>query len=162
MRNKLKAFAIVLALIGLASVAVVAQNSAPLGSTPVQVTSAFYPLTPISATAAVNTQTVLTIPAPTQSGYYNYVCYLAYEIGNDATGGVTTNAVTTSTNFNTFAIKFSSLTTANLDSGVQVVLDSVAPGCAKSASPTTATTFTSTASLTHVAFTWYAAYFQAP
>ena len=118
---------------------------------------------PISATAAVNTQTVLTIPAP-PGGMSNYICYLAYQGNADATGAAVTNAVTTSTNFNSFAVKFSVPAGVNLDTGVQVVLNSLGAvaGCPKSTIPGTATTFTSTASLTHEAFTWYAVYFQAP
>ncbi len=117
---------------------------------------------PISATAAVNTQTVLTIPAP-PGGQYNYVCYLAYEINNDATGGAISNSVSTSTNFNSFAVKVSNVGTASTDSGVlQILTGSPATGCAKSAAAGTATTFTSPASATHIAWTWYATYFQAP
>ena len=40
-----------------------AQNSPQAGTTPVQPTQSLYYLTPISATAAVNTATTLTIPA---------------------------------------------------------------------------------------------------
>lgn len=120
-------------------------------------------LIPISATAAVNTQTTLTIPAP-GGGLYNYVCSLAYQVSTDTTGGANTNVVTTSTNFNGFAVKFSNPTGVNIDSGVQVVLNSHGPtdGCSKSASPGTATTFVSPASMTHQAWTWMATYFQAP
>lgn len=120
-------------------------------------------LTPISATAAVNTQTTLTIPAPS-GGLYNYVCSLAYQINQDATGTVYTNAVSTSTNFNSFAVKVSQLATVNIDSGVQVVLNSHGPtdGCAKSAAPGVATTFVGPVANLHAAWTWYATYFQAP
>jgi invasion protein IalB len=118
---------------------------------------------PISATNSVNTQTVLTIPAP-PGGMSNYICSLAYQINADATGGAITNAVSTSANFNAFAVKVSMPAGVNLDGGVQVVLNSngAVGGCAKSTVPGTATTFTSTASLTHIAWTWYATYYQAP
>src|SRR5579871_5156776 len=51
-----------------------------------------YPITPITATAGSGAATTLTIPAPTAAGYYNYVCYLAMEGGNDNTATVVTNA----------------------------------------------------------------------
>lgn len=133
--------------------------------TPVQFTTPAVGIVPIpiSATAAVNTQTTLTIPAP-PGGMSNYVCYLAYQASADATGGAITNAVTTSTNFNSFAVKFSQPAGVNLDSGVQPVINSLGAvgGCPKSMIPGTATTFVSTASLTHETWTWYAVYFQAP
>lgn len=141
-----------------------AQNAVPNGITPVTLSAGMYPLVPISATAAVNTATTLTIPAPTNAAYSNYVCWLAYEINSDATGAAVSNAVTTSTNFNTFALKVSFPATVSLDSGVQTVLGASGPGsgCAKSAVAGTATTFVSPASLTHVAFTWLGSYYQAP
>lgn len=140
-----------------------AQNIIPNGQTPVMPGSAQYFLTPISATAAVNTATTLTIPAPAAS-LYNYVCQLSYELNSDGTGGAASNAVTTSTNFNTFALKVSFPATVSIDSGVQQVIPQSTPagGCPKSTSPGTATTFVSTASLTHIAWTWYAQYYQAP
>ena len=52
------------------------------GATMVQAMTAYTPLIPISATAAVNTQTTLTIPAPV-SGQSNYICSLAYQVNND-------------------------------------------------------------------------------
>jgi hypothetical protein len=121
-------------------------------------------LTPISSTAAINTATVLTIPAPA-GGLYNYVCYLAFQMSTDTTGGtVTTNAASTSANFNAFAIKVSESGVSNHDTGVQVVLGGMSPGtgCAKSLAPGVITTFTSPTPGTHTTFTWYATYFQAP
>lgn len=117
---------------------------------------------PISATAAVNTATTLTIPAPV-GGMSNYVCALAYIITQDGTSSAVTNAVTTSTNFNSFALKASLPATANLTSNI-VTLWSTSPaaGCPKSTVPGTATTFVSPGSLTNTAWTWYALYFQAP
>lgn len=118
-------------------------------------------LTAISSTAAVNTATVLTIPAP-PGGQYNYVCYLAFEINSDATGGALSNVVSTSTNFNSFAVKVSFPATVSIDGGIQTALAGAVPAgsCVKSASPGVATTFTAPASSTHIAWTWYASYFQ--
>lgn len=119
-------------------------------------------LVPISATTAVNNQTTLTIPAPA-GGLYNYVCYLAFEASQDATSTAYSVAVTTSTNFNSFATKFSQAATVNIDSGVVVLLNAQAGGgCPKSASPGVATTFVSPTANAHATWTWYAAYFQAP
>lgn len=120
-------------------------------------------LVPISMTAAINTATVLTIPAPA-GGLYNYVCSLAFQVSNNATGATITNQVSTSTNFNSFAVKWSQLGTVNIDGNVQTVLNSHGPtdGCAKSTSPGVATTFTSPAALAQATWTWYATYFQAP
>lgn len=128
----------------------------------VQLVTPFFATTPISATAAVNTATTLTIPAP-PAGLYNYVCWLAYQANSDGTGAAVSNAVTTSTNFNSFALKVSFPATVSIDSGVQAVLGAATPGagCVKSTASGTATTFVSPASLTHVAFTWYATYYQA-
>ena len=119
-------------------------------------------MVPISATNSVNTQTVLTIPAT--AGMFNYVCYLAYQANADATGAAITNAVTTSSNFNSFAVKFSQVAGVNLDSGVQPLINSMGAlgGCVKSTLAGTATTFTSTSGLTHEAWTWYAVYYQWP
>ena len=118
---------------------------------------------PISATSAVNNQTTLTIPAPA-GGLSNYVCYLAYEISQDATSTAYSVAVSTSTNFNSFAVKVSQPATVNVDSGVQVVLNSNGPtgGCSKSTIPGTATTFVGPVANLHAPWTWYATYFQAP
>lgn len=121
-----------------------------------------YPLTPISATAAINTQTTLTIPAP-PAGYYNYVCTLRFNASQSGTGAANNLQVTTSTNFNSYAIKWSIAAVA-----VQATYDWVESwgianaGCAKSASPGTATTFVSPAAIAQTAFTWTATYYQAP
>ena len=122
-------------------------------------------LIPISATSAtVNAVATLTIPAPA-GGLSNYVCSLAYQVGNDGTGTAISNAVSTTTNenFNTFAVKFSQPATASVDSGVLTVFQAqAASGCPKSTVPGTATIFASPAGLTHAMWTWYAVYFQAP
>jgi len=119
-----------------------------------------YSLTPISATAAAGSAATLTIPAP-PAGQYNYVCYLALEGSNNNTPLAVTNAVTTSTNFNSFAAKFSSPSAASNDTGVLNLLRANAPGCPKSTAAAVATTFVSPAS-TDEAYVWYAIYFQAP
>lgn len=140
-----------------------AQNPALSGATPVQPTQALYYMIPISATAAVNTATTLTIPTP-PPGFYNYVCRLAWNLSNDTTGTVATQIVSTSTNFNSFATKVSEVATAsaNYDSPT-MMWGEPATGCAKSTSPGTSTTFVSSASgATHASFTWYAMYYQAP
>lgn len=159
MRCRLSVLASLLAVV-LCSASAFAQ--AP---TPVQLTTPApnIVLVPISSTAAVNTQTTLTIPAPA-GGLFNYVCYLAYEINQDATSTAYTNAVSTSTNFNSFAVKVSQPATVNVDSGVQPVLNSMGAvgGCAKSAASGTATTFVGPVANLHAAWTWYAVYFQAP
>lgn len=159
----LSAVLLAASILALAVAPASAQNTTmPSGAVAVQPGLPYYYLTPISATAAVNTQTTLTIPAA--AGLYNYVCYLAYQVGNDNTGTAVSNVVSTSTNFNSFAVKFSMVATASLDSGTVVALGAGSPGagCAKSTIAGTATTFVSPASLTHAAWTWYALYFQAP
>lgn len=120
-------------------------------------------MTPISATAAVNVSTVLTIPAPV-GNLYNYVCSLAAELSSDATGGAVTNVASTSTNFGSFAVTISRPATANIDSGSIMYISGGTPatGCVKSTAPGTATVFTSPTGLTHIAWTWMATYFQAP
>lgn len=117
---------------------------------------------PISATAAAGSPAVLTIPAP-PGGLSNYVCYLAYDLSVGAGGTATTNGVSTSANFNGFAVKVSSAGTANTQSPVNVVIGAASPatGCVKSTIPGTSTTFTSPTTAA-TAFDWYATYFQAP
>lgn len=119
-------------------------------------------LTPISATAAAGSPALLTIPAPGGS-LYNYVCFLAYDVSVGAGGTVTTNGISTSTNFNSFAYKVSNPGTANTNSPVNVVIGPLSPtaGCVKSASPGVSTTFTSPTTAA-TAFDFYATYFQAP
>ena len=133
--------------------------------TAVQFTTPAVPIVmvPISATAAVNTATTLTLPTPV-GGFSNYVCYLAHQVSADATGGAATNVVSTSTNFNSFAVKFSEPAGVNLDSGVLVDIQSngAVGGCAKSTIPGTATTFVSPSAFTHSTWTWYAVFYQAP
>jgi hypothetical protein len=174
MRTRLRLLAFVLGLL-VAAAPVFAQAPTVVSlTTPFTIGSGFVPVipvVPISATAAVNNATTLTIPTP-PGGFSNYVCSLGYQLNSDATGAAVTNAVTTSTNFNAFAIKVSMPVSVNLDSssGTQangqanVTLFSLNPGggCAKSTIPGTATTFVSTAGLTHAAWTWYATYYQAP
>lgn len=137
-----------------------AQNAPTAGTTQVQANVALYYTIPISATAAVNTATTLTIPAP-PAGQYNYVCKLSFNISNNNTGAAVSNAASTSTNFNSFAVKASHVATASAGYDSPVYLrGSPASGCAKSTSPGTATTFVSPTGLTSSAWTWYALYYQ--
>ena len=142
---------------------VFAQANVPLSTaTQVQAGQAINYLIPISATAAVNAQTTLTIPAPS-AGQYNYVCMLGFNLSHNATGTAATNNVTTSTNFNSFAIKFSSALVVNGNyDWPPMIFGTPATGCAKSTLAGTATTFVSPAALAQSAFTWYATYYQAP
>lgn len=139
-----------------------AQTVSPIPSTPVQSVPPFYGLTPISATAAVNAQTTLTIPAPNGSNY-NYVCSIHFNASQSATGAILSNQVTTSTNFFSWAIKFSINAVATQpDYDWSEYWGSPGSGCAKSQLPATATTFVSPAAAAQTAFTWTATYFQAP
>ena len=123
---------------------------------------AVYPLVPISATAALGSAATLTIPAPGNAVFFNYVCYLALEASAGAgTVAPLTNVVTTSTNFNGFAAKFSNPGAVSTDTGVLTLINSTAPGCAKSAAAGVATTFTSPTNANE-AFNWMAVYLQAP
>lgn len=137
-----------------------AQNIAPATATQVQATQGYYFTTPISATAAVATVTTLTIPAP-PGGLYNYVCSLALNASQNASATAATNAVTTSTNFNAFALKFSFPATVNGTYDWGTKWGEPSTGCVKSVSPGTATTFASP-NQAQTAFTWYATYYQAP
>ena len=152
--------ALAAALVVAAAAYVTAQVVYP-GATPVQSAQALYSTTPISATAAVNNQVTLTIPAPS-AGLFNYVCTLSYHASQDGTATAQTNAVTTSTNFNSFALKYSLTATATINYHEEMVFGTPATGCAKSAAAGTATTFVSPAAGTNIAFTWKATYFQAP
>lgn len=130
-------------------------------STPVTLQTQ-YPLLAISATSAVNVQTTLTIPAP-QPGYYNYICSLHFNSSASNTGAVVlSNAVTTSTNFNAYAIKFSTAGAANTMVDWVEYWGLANVGCVKSPASATATTFVSPAASTQNAFTWTATYYQAP
>lgn len=143
-------------------IAVVAfgQNLIQNNQTQVQAGVPVYYLTPISSTAAVNNQVTLTIPAPA-AGLYNYVCSLSYHASQDGTATAQTNAVTTSTNFNSFALKYSLTATATINYDKAWQWGTPATGCVKSTSPGTATTFVSPAAGANIAFTWDATYFQA-
>jgi len=152
-----------LAFILIPSLVLAQGNPAPNGTTTAQAVTALYGLTAISATATGGTVTTLTIPAPTTSGFYNYICYLALNASEDnVTPTVAlTNVVTSSTNFNSQALKFSKVAGLNTTYDWNAPWGSPGLGCAKSASPTTATTFVSPSTAdTH--YTWYATYYQAP
>lgn len=141
---------------------VYAQTPQQPGSLFYQLGQSYYYTIPISSTAAVAAQTTLTIPAP-PPGLYNYVCFLHFNASQNGTATASTNAVTTSTNFNSYAIKYSLAATANLTyDWVENWGGPATGGCAKSTSPATATTFVSPALQTNTAFTWTALYFQAP
>lgn len=155
----LSAVLIAVCLIGAAAAPALAQNTAaPTGAVAVQPGLPYYYLTPISATAAVNNQVTLTIPAA--AGLYNYVCQLTYHASQDGTATAQTNAVTTSTNFNAFAIKYSLTATATINFDQAFVWGTPGAGCVKSTLPGTATTFVSPVAGANIAFSWYATYFQ--
>lgn len=122
-----------------------------------------YQMQSIASTGATNAQTTLTIPAP-PPGFYNYVCSLHFNASHDGTGTtVTSNGVTTSTNFNSWALKFSLASAANNQYDWYETGWGIANvGCAKSTSPGTATTFVSPAATLTTQFTWSATFYQAP
>lgn len=132
-----------------------------LSAQPVTV-GTLYAMNSISATAAVNTQVTLTIPAP-PPGFYNYVCSLHFDASQQVTSpAAATNAVTTSTNFNSWALKFSLPATASQAYDWTENWGIANVGCAKSVAPGTATTFVSPAIISSIAYTWSATYYQAP
>lgn len=151
----------IMAVLALAPPAIAQNSASPTGSTTVQAGLPYYYVTPISATAAVNNQVTLTIPAPA-AGLYNYICSLSYHASQDGTATAQTNAVTTSTNFNSFALKYSLTATATINYDKAWNWGTPATGCAKSTASATATTFVSPAAAANLAFTWDATYFQAP
>lgn len=160
---KIKYVLLTLALAGMLALGLTAQQNPPdSNKTAVQIGGALVYLTPISATAAVNNQTTLTIPAA--AGQYAYVCSLTFEISQDGTSTANTNVVTTSTNFNSFAFKASLAATANLMANIPSPWNGVTPGagCPKSTLPGTATTFVSPAAAANSAYTFYASYFYLP
>lgn len=139
-----------------------AQTASFIPATPVQAVPGYFALTPLTATAAINTQTTLTIPAP-QQGSYNYVCSLGFNVSHSSTGAQLANAVTTSTNFNGFALKFTVLAVAS-SAGYDYFRHWGTPagGCVKSTAAATATTFVSPTAAAQSAFTWDVTYYQAP
>ena len=160
-KSRLSALATLVVSVLIYAAVVHAQNSPQAGTNPVQSTQSLYYTTPISSTAAVNNQVTLTIPAPA-AGLYNYVCTLDFHASQDGTATAQTNAVTTSTNFNSFAIKYSLTATATINYDKAFVWGTPATGCAKSAASGTATTFVSPAAGANIAFTWTSTYFVAP
>lgn len=115
----------------------------------------------LTATAAVNNQVTLTVPTPAP-GQYNYVCSVLFQAVQDNTSTVNTSQVTTSTNFNGFALKYGAAATANTvyTSGPYQFQSPL--GCAKSDAPSTATTFVSPSAIANTAFVWIVHYYQAP
>lgn len=162
MRSRIRLSRLALPVAILAACALLARPQAQqiMNANPVTLQTV-YSMIPISSTAAVNAQTTLTIPAPPPS-FYNYVCTIHLNLSQDATGTVITNAVTTSTNFNNWALKFSSPLTVNGNADIVEGWGIANVGCPKSTSPGTATTFVSPAAVLHTAFTWTATYYQAP
>ena len=158
MKSKLAVIALVIIS---AIVTMVAQNSPQAGTNSVQATQSLYYVTPIHATAAVNNQVTLTIPAPT-AGNYNYICSLLFTASQDGTATAINNSVTTSTNFNSFAFAFSAEDVAQKESVRSFVFGTPATGCAKSTASGTATTFVSPTAVANAGFAFEASYFQAP
>jgi hypothetical protein len=158
-----KIFLVVIIALGLAagySIHTFAQVSTQ-PTTPILI-AVQYPLASVSATAAINTQTTLTIPAP-PAGFYNYVCSLHFNASQSSTGAANALQVTTSTNFNSYAIKFSINAVATQATYDWTEFWGIAnTGCPKSTAPGTATTFVSPAAIAQTAFTWTATYYQAP
>lgn len=160
MKTLTSLFLALLLIATFSAIPAMAQNTLPPGATLIQPATAQMYTTPISATAAVNNQVTLTIPAP-PPGQYNYVCSFSFHASQDGTATVQTNAVTTSTNFNAFALKYSLAATATINYDKAYTWGTPATGCVKSTSPGTATTFVSPAAGANIAFTMDATYFQA-
>lgn len=150
-------------IVAISSWALYAQvPSAISTASPIQMVQGYNALTAISSTGASAAQVTLTIPAP-GPGLYNYICFLHFNYNQtNTTGTVQTLAVTTSTNFNSFALKYSTAAAINTNYDWSIPFGSPAAGCAKSSAPATATTFVSPAGATNGQFTWEATYFQAP
>jgi uncharacterized protein YfaA (DUF2138 family) len=153
------ALVVTVAVLALAPAASAQQNSLPAGSTQVAAGPALPYTTPISTTAAVNNQVTLTIPAPAP-GLYNYICGLRFEASQDGTATAAVNSVTTSTNFNAFALKYSLAATADAVFTMDFNWGTPTTGCVKSTLPATATTFVSPSAAANTAFSWYATYYQ--
>lgn len=147
-------FALIAGVAGVAQVSYQAAVPVTLATT--------YPLLSASGTAAVGSAGVLSLPAPPPT-WYNYVCSLHFEASHDNSATTaSTNAVTTSTNFNSFALKFSLNNVANQNYEYGPVQWGIANvGCVRSVSPGTATTFTSPTTA-NTAFSWDGTYYQAP
>jgi len=158
--NKLVILAVVLSVVPMLMAVAKAQNFPDARSTQVQLNQGLYPLIPISSTNAVGSAAVLTIPAP-QGGLYNYVCSLQFNGSQNGTSTAVTNGVTTSTNFNSFALKFSMAATANLTYDWSANWGTPSTGCVKSPSPGVTTTFSSPTTA-QASYTWEASYYQAP
>jgi hypothetical protein len=157
----MKRIGLPMALIVLASIALLGQSAFDPTATRVQATSPIYALTPISTTVAVNNQATLTIPAP-PAGSYNYICKLVFRVSQDATATAANNVVTTSTNFNSFAFTVSAEDVAQKETIAEMDFGNPATGCAKSTASGTATTFVGPSAITNAGQYWGAAYFQAP
>ena len=156
-----KLLAGVFAVMLIASAVGIAQNVVQGNLTAVQPSQSIYYQTPIHATAAVNNQVTLTIPAPS-AGLYNYVCKLLFTASQDGTATAINNSVTTSTNFNSFAFAFSGEDVAQKETIRWFDFGTPATGCAKSTTAATATTFVSPTAVANAGFAFEASYYQAP
>ena len=157
-----KSLMAILAAVTFLMLAPLAQAQQPTIGTLVTPVPTTITVIPITATATAGSTSTLTIPTP-NGGLSNYVCSLAFEISNNNTGTALNNVVSTSTNFNSFAVKTTLAATNSADSGVQLLFNlTPALGCVKSTIPGTATTFVSSVSPSNAAWSWYATYYQAP
>lgn len=163
----MKKLSVALLVLGLAAIGFVnfsgwrvsAQNAPLANTTPVQPTQSIYYTIPFTATAAAGSAAVATIPAPA-AGLYNYICYVGIEGSNNNTGAVLTNAVTTSSNFNSFALKFSQISANSNNYAWAMDMGDPSTGCVKSTASGTTTVFTSP-TVANWAFSWTVTYFQA-
>lgn len=133
----------VLAACLILAVSLVAQQNNPLSTAnQIQLNQSIQYTTPVTATAAAGSPAVLTISAV--QGQYIYLCgTLSLTASNNNTGAVLTNLVTTSTNLNSFALKFSQISANSNSYDWSMPLGNPGTGCVKSTSPSTATTLTS-------------------
>jgi hypothetical protein len=121
-----------------------------------------YALIAVSATGGASTQVTLTIPTPPPT-FYNYVCTIHFNASHDNTATTAlSNGVTTSTNFNSWALKFSLNNVANQNYDWFDAWGIANVGCARSAAAGTATTFVSPTGTANMQFEWDATYYQAP
>lgn len=171
----MKRLLVVLFVMGL-TIPAFAQNATGTGNPSViqaQATNPYYFLNALTATAAAGSPAVLTIPAPSSNSIFNYVCSLAFEGSNANSAAVLTNAVSTNTNFGTFAVKVSAPSVASNDtanaaegsaqqmSPILIINSAATGGCVKSTAGGTATVFTSP-TVANWAFMWAGTYYQAP
>lgn len=155
-----KLLILTIALMAFAGVFAIGQNVLPAGQTVVQPSAAQYYKIPLSATAAINTVTTWATPTP-PPGTYAYICDLALEVSQDATGTAIVNGVTTNNNFGTFAFKFSMVGTVNTDLVLHGLVGDPGTGCTKSVLPGTLTSFVSPQTA-HATYSFYGSFYFAP